>query len=65
MTTFNNCTAKEFWNLGEKQRLQILQAIYKGKMDYMVEDKYDSLPYGIKARIDTFLEIMENKRNVK
>ena len=65
MTAFNNCTAKEFWNLGEKQRLQILQAIYKGKVDYMAEDEYDSLPYGVKERINVFLEIMENKRNGK
>lgn len=65
MTTFNGCTAKEFWNLGTAQRLQLLQTLYKGVMDYMVEDEYDSLPYGVKARIDTLLTVLEAKRLAK
>lgn len=65
MKTFNGVTAKEFWNLGQAQRLQMLQAIYKGVMDYMAEDEYDSLPYGVQQRLETFIEILEKKRNVK
>ena len=65
MNKFNGCTAKDFWNLGTQQRIKLLQAIYKGTMDYMAEDEYDSLPYGVKQRLETFIQILENKRNGK
>lgn len=65
MNTFNGKTVKQFWNLGTKQRLQLLQAVYGNVMDYMAEDEYDSLPYGVQQRLETLVKVLENKRVIK
>lgn len=65
MITFNGKTVKQFWSLGTKQRLQLLQAVYGNVLDYMAEDEYDSLPYGVQQRLETLVKVLENKRVTK
>ena len=62
MIKFNGKTLEQFWDLGTKQRLRLLQAVYGNTMNYMSEDEYKDLPYGVKARLETLLGVLEAKR---
>lgn len=53
---------REIWNKGNaKQRADLLKAIYgSNNFSYMGEKKWDELPYGVQARVESIYNEYKN-----
>ena len=60
--TFNELTVEFIWTELPSRRVEVLQAVYGGVMDYWKDTDYSNLPWGVKERLEVFIEILENKR---